>query len=142
MRLIFLAMAISLICHDITLGEEPNEDRIGAILSAIEVLTVKVDGMEKKMNGIEKKVDKVDSDVMHYNTWKFVGRGFEESHGDLVQKLTTTKEECLEWCQTKRMSDGVEWNGVAWFEPSGGCGCHKNDLGHTESSYHLHFRAQ
>ena len=212
MRFIFLAAAISLICHDITLGEEPNEDRIGAILSAIEVLTVKVDGMEKKVNGIEnkvddaikkvgdvkiqvgdvtkqvgdvktqvgdvtkqvgevktqvgdietqigdvktqvgdvtklinvvdKKVEKVDSDVVQYNTWVFVGNGYQGSDYGQVYKVVKTLKECLEWCQTKRMSDGVEWNGVAWFEPSGGCGCHKNDLGHTESSYHLHFRAQ
>ena len=141
-RLIFLVAAISLICHDFTLGEEPNEDRIGAILSAIEALTVKVDGMEKKMNGIEKKVDKVDSDVMHYNTWKFVGRGFEESHDDIVNKYPTTKEECLEFCQTKRMSDGGEWNGVVWFVSTRGCLCVKNDGGHHKDSGALHFRAQ
>ena len=83
MRLIFLVVATSLICHDITLGEDPNEDRIGAILSAItkintnvEDLAVKVDGMEKKVNGIDAKVEKVDNDVKFFSTsvWKFVVR--------------------------------------------------------------------
>ena len=190
MRLIFLLMAISLICHDITFGEEPNEDRIGAILFAITkinknvgVLTVKVDGMEKKVNGIEnkvdevikkegeleihvgdvtkqvgevktqvsdvkneinavdKKVEKMKSEVL-YNTWKFVGRGQEQIYDDQVGKDGTTLKECLELCQKKRISDGVEWNGVTWCVPHRWCYCNKNDRGHSENSRWLHFRAQ
>ena len=181
MRFIFLAVATSLICHDITLGEEPNEDRIGAILSAItkinanvEVLAVKVDGMEKNVKGIENKVDdvikkegehfgdvtkeigevtkqinvvdakveKVDNDVI-YNTWKFVGRGTEGSYdAEVYHKAGTTMKECLEFCQTKRIIDGGEWNGVVWVVSSGEYWCEKNDRGHSERSDFLHFRAQ
>ena len=160
-RLILLVSATNLICDD-SLGGEPN-DKIDQVLAVmvkmsenVETLKNKVNGMEKKVNGIEEtvsdvkkqinvvdaKVEKVDTDVIRYNTWKFVDRGHPESADDYVYKAGTTMKECLEFCQTKRMKDGGEWNGVVWHESSRQCYCEKNDRGHQEDSDWLHFRAQ
>ena len=145
-RLILLVLATTLICDD-SLGVEPN-DRIDQVLAVmvkmnekVDVLTGKMNSMEETVADVKKQVEKVDNDVL-YNTWKFVGSGFYASHDDQVQKSVYTMKECLEFCQSKRMSDGGEWNGVVWNERNGNCWCEKNDRGHREHSDYQHFRAQ
>ena len=117
-RLIFTVLATTLICDD-SLGGEPN-DRTGQVLAEI-----------VRMN----------KNVI-YNRWKFVGRGWAGAYNDEVGKPSTTMKECVEFCQTKRSSDGDAWNAVAWRVPNGHCYCEKNDRGHHEDSEYLHFRAQ
>ena len=171
-RLILLVFATTLICDD-SFGGEPNDriDQVLAVMikmnDKVDALTGKVNGIEetvqmleekvddvtkqvgnvtKQINVIDKKVDKVDSDVIS-KTWllgyKMVGVGSTGKRDDSVHKFGTTMKECLEWCQTKRIIDGGEWNGVVWHVPSGTCVCNKNDHGHyRRGSDSLHFRAQ
>ena len=116
--------------------------KVDDVTKQVGVVTKKVRDLSKQIDNVKKQVKKVDSDVI-YSTWKFVGRGWQLSHeAEFYKDGTTTLKECLEFCQTKRMSDGGEWNGVTWNEPTGTCCCEKNDRGHVEVSYSLHFRAQ
>ena len=115
--------------------------QVGEVTKQVGDVTKQLGEVKKQINVVDAKVEKVDSDVL-YNTWKFVGRGFEGSHEAEVGKVDTTLKECLEFCQTKRMSDGGEWNGVTWVVSTGICFCEKNDRGHGEDSHYLHFRAQ
>ena len=136
-----------------TLTDKVNgmEQKVNGVTKQVGEVTKQVGDIKKHMdsgisdvkneiNIIDAKVEKVDNDVL-YNTWKFVGRGYEVSVDSMVRKDGTTMKECLKWCQTKRMGDGGEWNGVIWYEPNG-CRCNKNDRGHEVMPGCLHFRAQ
>ena len=116
--------------------------QVGDVTKQVGEVENQVGEVKTQINVVDEKVEKVDSDVIQYNTWKFVGRGYEGSHDEEVDKDGTTMKECLELCRNKRMSDGGEWDGVVWYVPNGRCWCQKNDRGHREQSNYLHFRAQ
>ena len=118
------------------------ENKVDDVVKQVGEVTKQVGEVKKQINVVDAKVEKVDSDVIQYNTWKFVGRGWQGSSDEHVFKRGIKMKEYLEFCHTKRMKDGGVWNGVVWYEPNGDCYCHKNDHGHHEDSNHLHFRAQ
>ena len=126
---------------DVTKQVGEVKTHVGDVTKQVGDVTKQVGDVKKQINVVDKKVEKMKSEVL-YNTWKFVGRGQEQIYDDKVGKDHTTLKECLELCQTKRMSDGVEWNGVVWRVSSGRCFCEKNDIGHYEDANYLHYKAQ
>ena len=117
------------------------EDKVDDVIKKEGELENQVNDVTKQVGEVKKQVEKVDNDVI-YNRWKFVGRGWAGAYDDEVGKPSTTMKECVEFCQTKRSSDGDTWNAVAWRVSNGHCYCEKNDRGHHEDSEYLHFRAQ
>ena len=126
--------------------EDKLEDKVDGVTKQVGDIKKQMDSgisdVKNEISVIDKKVEKVDSDVIRHNSWDFVfvGRGYEVSHDEEVSKDDTTMKECLKWCQTKRMKDGVEWNGVVWEVYDGKCHCEKNDRGHREVRDYLHFK--
>ena len=137
---------------DVIKKEGELEIHVGDVSKQVGDITKQVGDVRKQMdsgisdvknqiNVVDKKVEKV-----IYNTgilgYKFVGKGYQEKYDAEVYKDGITLKECLEYCQIKRMSDGVEWNGVNWRASDGFCWCMKNDRGNRpDMSDWLHFRA-
>ena len=97
--------------------------------------------MKTQIGQLETKVDNVDNDVhISWFNWKFIGHGYQASHGKYVVKYHTTLQECVAFCIKKRQDSGSAWNGLDWDHRDGACCCHENDGGHTENPDYLHFR--
>ena len=129
---------------DVTTQVGEVKTQVSDVTTQVGEVTKQISNVTNQINVVDEKVGKVKSDVKFFSTsvWKFVGKGVEGSHDDAVKKWDTTMIECMELCQTIRMSDGGAWNGVMWYVSDRTSYCVKNDRGHREYSGSLHFRAQ
>ena len=107
-------------------------------------MTKKIGNIETQMGHMEQQMAKdVAANTFPYG-WKFIGYGNQGDASRQVVKGQTTLQECVTFCTKKRQDSGLAWNGFAWNQVDGQrwCTCNENDVGHTESVTHIHFRIQ
>ena len=74
--------------------------------------------------------------------WKYYGRGYYSSYTGYTGKYHTTFQQCLDFCEHKRGTDGKQWNGMVWRLKDGWCECYKNDGGHYANPNYIHFKTE
>ena len=72
--------------------------------------------------------------------WKYMGRGW-GSYSSRIHTRTTFQH-CMDFCESKRSTDGSEWNGMWWKTDSGYCGCTLRDRGHNPDPLYMHFKIE
>ena len=95
-----------------------------------------ISGVKSEMKEQSKKTEKIDENLKPLN-WVFIGRGEYGSRSDSITDFMPSFQQCVKFCDRKRLSDGYAWNGLTWYMDSGSCYCYKNDEGHDASYQQL-----
>ena len=142
----FMVSFLSIFLHlfGFVLNQHRMEQQVAEIKSNInQEFSAQTEDMKSQFSAVDKKMKKIEDEVKtgrYPLGWKYMGRGYETSYTDYIIKYHTTFQQCVDFCEHKRYTDGVEWNGMQWYPINGSCYCYKNERGHVAGSHYMHFK--